>query len=247
MVLGTFEYAISLLIIDDDSGSLELFADALAQPGLEILTTSNPKKGLDLFCNRRPKIVLTELVMPHISGMELLERCMAIEPASHVIVMTAHYSTETAVEAIKKGASDYLNKPVSIGPLRERIGKLVEEARKPERSLQIEDEFRTNSGFEGIVGRSTQMCEMFARIRCVAPHYRSALIIGETGTGKDLVARALHRLSPVASGPSWCSIAPLWWRRCSKASCLDTLRAPSLERPRINWACSNTPTEARCS
>jgi DNA-binding NtrC family response regulator len=197
---GAIESALSLLIIDDDKGNLELLSNALAQPGLEILTTCNSEKGLDLFCNRRPKIVLTELVMPHISGMELLERCMEIEPATHVILMTAHYSTETAVEAIKKGASDYLNKPVSLG-LRERIGKLVEEARKRERSLQLEGEFRTNAGFEGIVGRSTQMCEMFSRIRCVAPHYRTALIVGPTGTGKDLVAGAFHRLSPVASGP----------------------------------------------
>ena len=102
----------------------------MAQPGLEILTTSDPEDGLAIFCNRRPKIVLTELVMPQMSGMEVLERIMEIDPATDVILMTAHYSTETVVEAIQKGASDYLNKPVSIGPLRERIGELVEEARK---------------------------------------------------------------------------------------------------------------------
>ena len=173
----------------------------MAQPGLEILTTSDPEHGLAIFCNRRPKIVLTELVMPQMSGMEVLERVMEIEPATDVILMTAHYSTETAVQSIKKGASDYLNKPVKIGPLRERIGQLVEEARKRERSLQIEEEFRNHSAFEGIVGRSAHMCEMLSRIRRVAPHYRTVLIIGETGTGKDSVAHALHRLSPVASGP----------------------------------------------
>jgi DNA-binding NtrC family response regulator len=198
---GAIESAISLLIIDDDSSSLELLSQALAQPGLEILTTSNPEKGLDLFRNRRPKIVLTELVMPHISGMQLLERSREIAPSTEVILMTAQYSTETAVEAIKKGASDYLNKPVSLGPLRERIGKLVEEARKREPARQIEGEFCAHPEFEGIVGRSTQMCEMFSRIRSVAPHYRTALIVGQTGTGKDLVAGAFHRLSPVASGP----------------------------------------------
>jgi len=191
----------SLLIIDDDPGSLELLSNALAQPGLEILTASNPEDGLDLFWNRRPKIVLSELVMPQMSGMEVLERITEIESATHVILMTAHYSTETAVEAIKKGASDYLNKPVPIGPLRELIGKLAEEARKRERSLQLEEEPRTNSEFEGIVGRSPHMCEMLSRIRRVAPHYRAVLITGETGTGKDLLAHALHRLSPAALGP----------------------------------------------
>jgi len=117
-----------------------------------------------------------------------------------VILMTAHYSTESAVEAVKKGASDYLHKPVSIGSLRERIGKLVREVRMRERGSQLEDELRMNSEFEGIVGRSPLMWEVFWRIRRVAPHYRTLLVTGETGTGKDLIARALHRLSPVATG-----------------------------------------------
>jgi DNA-binding NtrC family response regulator len=192
--------AVSLLVIDDHQGSLELLSNALAQPGVEILTASNPQEGLDLFRNRRPQLVLTDLVMPQMSGMEVLKQIVEIDPATNVILMTGEYSTESAVEAVKHGASDYLNKPVSIGPLRERIGKLVEEVRKRQRSLQLEDELRTNSEFEGIVGRSPQMWEMFWRIRRVAPHYRAVLIAGETGTGKDLIARALHKLSPVASG-----------------------------------------------
>jgi DNA-binding NtrC family response regulator len=117
-----------------------------------------------------------------------------------VILMTAHYSTESAVEAIKKGASDYLNKPISIAALRERVGKLVDEARKQQRSLQLEGELLASSEFEGIVGRSPVMREMILQVRRVAPHYRTVLITGETGTGKDLVAQALHSLSPVQSG-----------------------------------------------
>ncbi len=192
--------AVSLLVIDDSPGSVELLSTALAQPGLEILTASDPEEGLDLFRNRRPQVVLTDLLMPKMSGMEVLERIVEIDPATDVILMSAHYSTESAVEAVKKGASDYLNKPVAIHPLRERIGKLVEEVRKRQRALQLEDELRIASEFEGIVGRSPQMWEMFQRTRRVAPHYRALLITGETGTGKDLVARALHRLSPAASG-----------------------------------------------
>jgi len=192
--------AISLLVIDDNPGSLELVSDAVAQPGLEILTAAAPEEGLNLFRHRRPQIVLTDLMMPRMNGIEVLERIMEVDPATEVILMSAHYSTESAVEAVKKGASDYLNKPVSIGPLRERIAMLVEEVRKRQRTVQLEDELRTNSEFEGIVGRSPQMWEMFWRIRRVAPHYRALLITGETGTGKDMIARAVHRLSPVASG-----------------------------------------------
>ena len=144
--------------------------------------------------------MLTDLVMPNLTGMEVLQRVMEFDPSTEVILMTAHYSTESAVEAIKKGASDYLNKPISIASLRERVGKLVEEARKQQRAMQLEGELLATSEFEGIVGRSPAMCEMFPQIRRVAPHYRSVLVTGETGTGKDLVARAFHKLSPASAG-----------------------------------------------
>jgi DNA-binding NtrC family response regulator len=172
----------------------------LEQPGLEILTASDAEVGLDIVCSRHPHIVLTDLVMPHLSGLDVLERIMEVDPATDVMLMTAQYSSETAVEAIQKGASDYLNKPILLPTLRKRVGRLVEEARKRQRSLHLEDELRTNSEFEGIIGRSPLMWEMFTRIRRVAPHYRAVLITGATGTGKDLAAQALHRLSPASSG-----------------------------------------------
>lgn len=195
----TFQAPIALLVIDDNPASLDLISTALAQPGLEILTASDPEEGLELFHNRHPQIVITDLVMPHVTGMEVLERIMEVDPSTNVILMTAHYSTESAVEAIKKGASDYLNKPVSLQALRERVRTLVEEARRWQRSQSIEDELRSGSEFEGIVGRSPQMLDMLSRVRRVAPHYRALLITGETGTGKDLVARAIHNLSPAAA------------------------------------------------
>jgi DNA-binding NtrC family response regulator len=198
--MSPYSPALKLLILDDNAGSLELLSTALAQPGLEILTASDPEQGLDLIYEEHPQIVLTDLVMPHLSGIEVPERIMEFDPSTEVILMTAHYSSESAVEAIKRGASDYLNKPISIEALRERVGKLVAEARKQQRSLQLENELLANSEFEGIVGRSPAMLEMFPVIRRVAPHFRTVLITGDTGTGKDLVARALHRLSPVAAG-----------------------------------------------
>jgi DNA-binding NtrC family response regulator len=192
--------AVSLLIIDDNTGSLELLSSALAQPELEILTASDPEEGLDLVFERHPQIVLTDLVMPHLTGLEVLERIMEFDSSIDVILMTAHYSTESAVEAIQKGACDYLNKPVSIAALRERVGKLIENARKRQRALQLEDEMLENAEFEGIIGNSPLMWDVFSRVRRVAPHYRAVLVTGETGTGKDLIARALHRLSPAAAG-----------------------------------------------
>ena len=191
---------VSLLIIDDNEGSLEMLSAALAQPGLEVFTASDPEVGLDIVHEKHPQIVLTDLVMPHLTGLEVLDRIMESDPATDVILMTAHYSSETAVEAIKKGASDYLNKPVSIAALRERIGLLLETARKRQRAQQLESELLASAEFEGIVGNSPLMWDMFSRISRVAPHYRAVLVTGETGTGKDLVAQAFHKLSPAHNG-----------------------------------------------
>ena len=192
--------ALTVLVIDDNPGSLELLSSALARPELEVITASDPEEGLELVHSRHPQIVITDLVMPGMTGLEVLDRIMEFDPSTDVILMTAHYSSESAVEAIKKGASDYLNKPVSIADLRERIGKVAENARKRQRALQLEDELLASAEFEGIVGNSPMMWEMFSRIRRVAPHYRSVLVTGQTGTGKDLVAQALHKLSPVSRG-----------------------------------------------
>lgn len=187
---------VSLLIIDDNPRSLEFLSAALSGAGVKVFTASEPKQGLDLVYTQRPQIVLTDLVMPNLSGLEVLERIVEFDPAIDVILMTAHYTTETAVEAIRKGAADYLNKPISLAVLRDRIGRLIESAQQRQRITQAEDDLTQTAQFEGIVGRSPQMLEMFSRIRRIAPHYRAALITGETGTGKDLVAQALHQLSP---------------------------------------------------
>ena len=190
----------SIVAIDDNPRTLEFLTAALAQPELEILTATDAREGLELVYKRHPQIVLTDLVMPGMSGLEVLEEVVEFDPSTDVILMTAHYSTESAVDAIKKGATDYLNKPVPISVLRDRVDKLLEEARRRTRTQELEQELTEQSRLEGIIGRSPQMLEMFSRILRVARHYQTVLITGDTGTGKDLVARALHRLSPVSSG-----------------------------------------------
>jgi DNA-binding NtrC family response regulator len=103
-----------LVAVDDTPSSLELVAESLQQEGLAIFTSTDPDVGLELVFREHPQIVLLDLVMPKKSGLEMLDRIMAFDPAIDVILMTAHYTTETAVEAIQKGACDYLNKPISI-------------------------------------------------------------------------------------------------------------------------------------
>src|SRR5579862_7429944 len=168
---------VKLVAIDDTPESLELITEALSEePGLRIFTASDPEDGLDLIFHERPQIVLLDLVMPKLSGMEVLDRVVDFDPSIEVVLMTAHYSTESAVEAIKKGASDYLNKPVSITLLRDRVRKLMEDARQRQKVVSLDSELLSTSQFEGMVGRSPVMWELFARIRRVAPHFRTALV-----------------------------------------------------------------------
>ena len=192
--------AIRLVAIDDEPESLELIEDALTKLGLEILTASDPNSGWDLIQQKHPQIVLLDLIMPNASGMDLLAKIVEWDPGIDVLLLTGHYSTESAVEAIQKGACDYLTKPISPAALKERVDKLLTDALKRQRAFQLEAELLENSRFDSLVGRSPQMLDVFARIRRVAPHFRNGLVTGATGTGKELVARALHNFSPVSSG-----------------------------------------------
>ncbi len=191
---------ITLVAIDDESNVLRLISSTLAQEGLEILTETDPERGLDLVLRRRPEIVLLDLVMPKMGGMELLQRIIEADPSTDVIFLTGHYTTESAVEAIHKGACDYINKPFSTERLRQRVDQLVAQARQRRRGMELEGELLDAARFEGMVGRSPLMLEVFALILRVVPHFRTVLVTGATGTGKELVARALHRLSQAASG-----------------------------------------------
>ncbi len=192
---------ITLIAIDDDPLTLDLIKAALTQEGVEILTFSDPQAGLETILRRRPTIAILDLMMPKLSGIQVLERVMEVDPSVDVILLTGHYSTDSAVEAIQKGACDYLTKPISIERLRGRVGSLVADARQRQKALQLERELVEASQFEGIVGKSPLTLDVFSRIRRIAPHFRTVLVAGSTGTGKELVARALHRLGPNPSGP----------------------------------------------
>ncbi|MGZ4840793.1 MAG: sigma-54-dependent transcriptional regulator [Candidatus Angelobacter sp.] len=188
---------IALVIIDDNPRSLEYVSAALSAESVKIFTAADPEEGLDLVYTHRPQVVMTDLVMPHMTGLDVLERIAEFDPAIDVILMTAHYTTDTAVEAIRKGAADYLNKPISLATLRDRVGRIIDAALVRQQVRHAEDRVMETAQFEGIVGRSPEMWEMFSRIRRIAPHYRAALVTGQTGTGKELVAQALHRVSLV--------------------------------------------------
>lgn len=189
-----------LLAIDDDPQTLSLIADALGDEGLDIVTTEDPGGGFELFLRLRPRIVLLDLIMPGVRGMDLLKRMIAADPGANVIVISGHYSAESAMEAIQQGACDYLTKPLDFQRLRHRIVSFLAEAEVRRRTLLLDQELVQACQFEGIVSRSPLMLDIFAKIRRVAPHFRTVLVTGATGTGKELVARALHRLSTASPG-----------------------------------------------
>ena len=192
---------LKLLAIDDNVENLEMISSALEREEIEISTSTDPEEGFEIFLRVRPRIVLLDLVMPKVSGMELLERIVSLDPGVDVILITAHYSAESAVEAIQKGACDYLTKPLDIERLRSRITNLVLDAENRQKTLRLDQELIDAYQFEGMVGRSPLMLDVYARIRRISPHFRTVLVTGATGTGKELVARALHRLSPASKGP----------------------------------------------
>jgi len=188
-----------LLAVDDDPQTLSLITDALADEGLEILTCEDPEAAFEMFNRERPRIVLLDLAMPRVTGMDMLKRMISSDPGANVIVISGHYSPESALEAIQQGACDYLTKPIDFQRLRNRIASFMAEAEIRRRTLLLDQELIQACQFEGIVSRSPLMLDIFGKIRRVAPHFKTVLVTGATGTGKELVAKALHHLSPASS------------------------------------------------
>jgi DNA-binding NtrC family response regulator len=189
-----------LVVIDDDPANIKFVRFILANEDLEIHAASEAQSGMELVRRTRPQVVLLDMVMPGVKGMEVLKKILEFDPGIDVILMTGHYSTESAVEAIQNGAADYFPKPFSPEKLRERIGQMKEDSKHRQRALKLENELLENFEFGGMIGRSPVMLELVSQIRRIAPHFRSVLVMGPTGVGKELVARALHRLSPGQKG-----------------------------------------------
>src|SRR5580704_1586088 len=187
-----------VLVIAEDAQNLNLVRTALEQHGLRIVAAEDPEAGFATFLRIRPRVVLLRLEMKKVAGMELLARMLAVDPGVDAILMAADYSTESAVAAIKEGACDYMTKPLDIAKLRSRIVGLHADAEQRRKTLNLDLEMVEAYSFEGIVGRSPLMLEVFAKVRRIAPHFRTVLVTGPTGTGKELVAQALHRLSSAA-------------------------------------------------
>jgi DNA-binding NtrC family response regulator len=190
-----------VLVVDDDPSSIELLRAVLARLPLEVHAATSRGEAAAKMTSLRPQLVFLDLVMPGVRGMDLLEELIASDPRADLMLMTAHYSTDSAVEAIQKGAYDYLTKPLPIDTLRRKVQRWLEDSRQQDQAQQLESEELKAFAFQGMVSRSPQMQEVFSQIRRIAPQFANVLLTGETGTGKELAARALHNLGPRPAAP----------------------------------------------
>lgn len=163
---------LTVLVIDDEEQQLTLIAKALEDQPIKVLTTNDPAEGFQFFVTCHPDITFVDLRMPKISGMELLEQMTARNPTADIILMTGHYTPESAVEAIRQGAADYMTKPIDIEALRRRVATAAENAKRRQKAVALDHELVETWQFAGIVGRSPAMLDVFAMIQRIAPHFR---------------------------------------------------------------------------
>jgi DNA-binding NtrC family response regulator len=190
-----------VIVIDDDPDSLGSVATALRRDGYDVHPFADPSAGLAHLASEGADVVVTDLKMPGISGMEVVARVVADYPGVSVVVLTAFGTVYNAVEAMRAGASDFLEKPVGIPQLRAAVFKAVKDRERNRELEQLREEMGQRYGPEGIVAFSREMEEVLRKIRLVSPTRMNVLIQGESGTGKELVARAVHAMSPRRGKP----------------------------------------------
>ena len=189
----------SVYALDDDADLVEITAEMLKRAGFDSTCTTDPQEALEAVRTGRCQAVISDIQMPAIDGFQFLEKALELDPSVHVILVTGHYSIDSAIEAIKRGAYDYLPKPLDYARLVKTLDDLATSLERRSQIRELEEKLAANLEFDGIVGRSPAMLEAFELVRKISKHYNNALLTGPTGSGKELFAHALHELSPVAT------------------------------------------------
>jgi len=198
---GTPDPPFKALIVDNDQSHAEIVAEGLQRIDFDVQMATSGRAGAELVEQAAFDVVLTDLVMNDVDGLELLQRCKAVQPETEVILITGHGTIASAVDAMRKGAFNYLLKPLDLGQLRATAQRAAESCRLRRANLELRRRLDERFGFEGVIGDSPQMRQVIERLKRIAPTDARVLIQGDTGTGKELVAQAIHQNSPRKNRP----------------------------------------------
>ncbi|ODS30473.1 MAG: two-component response regulator [Candidatus Scalindua rubra] len=191
----------NILIIDDEKDQAEAIAESLRNIGYKCSTAVSGNKVLDIIRRDRIDVVITDLVMHDIDGMEILKETKEKSPDTEVVLVTGYGTVENAVTAMQKGAATYLLKPININQLRAVVDKIVEKQDLVRNNIELHKQLEEKFGVAGIVGNSQQMHRIFNILKQISSTTATVLIMGESGTGKELIATALHYNSPRKNNP----------------------------------------------
>ncbi len=181
-----------ILIVDDEAIQRDIVRDILEDQGCDVAAVGNGAEALDYLKTTPVDVMLSDLRMPGMDGVELLQHAKAFDPEIVVVMITAYGSFESAVDAVKKGAYDYLAKPLDKGQLTLVVERALSRKRLADENRALRSQLQERYEFHNIIGHSPQMQEVFKMIEKIAPSQSTVMIYGESGTGKELVARALH-------------------------------------------------------
>jgi DNA-binding NtrC family response regulator len=185
-----------LLVVDDEPSILDILSRFASKHGFDVVRCHGGRAALETLRHRQADMALVDVRMPDVNGFEVLRQVREVAPECAVVLMTGFAAVDTAVEAIRLGAVDYLSKPIDYERLSALFDTVREQTERRRRLAECESGVAKRLEFHGMVGHSPVMEDMFSLLRRLAPHARVALITGETGSGKELVARALHTLGP---------------------------------------------------
>jgi DNA-binding NtrC family response regulator len=193
--------AVTVLIVDDEDTARNLCRDVVAESGFRTRTASTTEQALEVLEQYPVDIVLTDLRVPVLGGIELLKHIRETYPQTAVIVLTQYGTIESAVEATRIGAADYVTKPFHVPDLRGKLDRVVRSLEVDQENRVLREQLRTRPGFAGLIGLSPRMQRVYRLIEKVSQHNYPVLILGESGTGKELVARSIHFSGPRHNKP----------------------------------------------
>ena len=190
--LKTSAAGLSILIVDDEDATRQLCRDIASEIGLKVRTASTTDEALEILEQSPVDIVVTDLRVPQLGGLELLKNIGSNQPNTSVMVLTQYGTIETAIAATRLGARDYVTKPFHVEELRAKIERLVQSVELDHENRVLREQLRTRPGFGGLIGVSGKMQRVYKMVEKVSQHNYPVLILGESGTGKELVARSIH-------------------------------------------------------